>query len=163
MLHPTVQKQICRLCLHEVCSFLYEQPCPRNSRDHWPPQPRSIFANVFKLLPAHYLVADAKGIQSERYWSPPFDQVEVMDEVEAGQELDRILRETVPLHMIADVHGGAVNDSRFVTRMKGEGNMAEMIKQQFHLYTKQFHLNEEKFTFNLNDFVRLKPGQLRLF
>ena len=47
--------------------------------------------------------------------------------------------------------------------MKGEGNVAEMINQQFKLYSKQFHLNEEKFEFNVDDFVRLKPGQLRLF
>jgi DNA repair photolyase len=67
------------------------------------------------------------------------------------------------LNMISDSHGGEVNDSRFGTRMKGEGNMAEMINQQFKLYTRQFHLNEESFEYNLNDFVRLKPGQLRLF
>jgi DNA repair photolyase len=67
------------------------------------------------------------------------------------------------MNLIADCHGGAVNDSRFGTRMKGEGNLSEIIANQFKLYTKQFHLNEEHFEFNLNDFVRLQPGQLRLF
>ncbi len=67
------------------------------------------------------------------------------------------------MNMIADSHGGEVSDSRFGTRMKGEGNIAEIINQQFKLYTRQFHLNEEHFEYNLNDFVRLKPGQLRLF
>ena len=66
-------------------------------------------------------------------------------------------------NLIADCHGGEVSDSRFGTRMKGEGNIAEIIAQQFKLYTRQFHLNEEKFEYNLDDFVRLKPGQLRLF
>ncbi|MBK7763571.1 MAG: PA0069 family radical SAM protein [Bacteroidetes bacterium] len=66
-------------------------------------------------------------------------------------------------NMIADTHGGNVNDSRFETRMKGEGNLAEMIEQQFKLYCRQFHLNENTFTYNTDEFIRLKPGQLRLF
>jgi DNA repair photolyase len=66
------------------------------------------------------------------------------------------------MHLISDSHGGQVN-SRFGTRMKGEGNLAAMIQQQFELYTKQFQLNEDRFEYNLNDFVRLKPGQLSLF
>lgn len=67
------------------------------------------------------------------------------------------------MNMISDSHGGQVNDSRFGTRMKGEGNVAEIIQQQFKLYSKQFRLNEETFEFNVDEFVRLKPGQLRLF
>nr|MBP6314754.1 PA0069 family radical SAM protein [Chitinophagaceae bacterium] len=66
-------------------------------------------------------------------------------------------------NLIAECHGGQVNDSRSGIRMKGEGQIAEIIQQQFNLYTKQFHLNEEKFELNTADFVRLKPGQLRLF
>lgn len=66
-------------------------------------------------------------------------------------------------NLIADCHGGDVHDSRFGTRMRGEGNIAEMINQQFNLYCKQFHLNEEKFEYNLMEYVKLKPGQLRLF
>lgn len=67
------------------------------------------------------------------------------------------------LGLIADCHGGQLNDSRFKTRMSGEGNYADMIKKQFSIYTKQFNLNEEDYQYNLNDFVRVQPGQLRLF
>jgi hypothetical protein len=67
------------------------------------------------------------------------------------------------LNLIADCHGGQLNDSRFKTRMSGEGNHADIIKQQFNLYTKQFKLTEREYQYNLNDFVRLQPGQLRLF
>jgi DNA repair photolyase len=66
-------------------------------------------------------------------------------------------------NMISDCHGGAVNDSRIGTRMKGEGNIADIIYQQFQLYCKQFHLNETNYTYNTSDFIRHKPGQLRLF
>lgn len=66
-------------------------------------------------------------------------------------------------NLIAACHEGKVSDSRMGNRMKGDGHLADMIQQQFDLYCRQFHLNETKFTYNLNDFVRLKPGQLRLF
>ncbi len=66
-------------------------------------------------------------------------------------------------NLIADCHGGQVNDSRLHTRMKGEGAIAEIIKQQFEQYTRLFHLNEEKYEYNIYDFIRLQAGQLRLF
>lgn len=37
------------------------------------------------------------------------------------------------LHQIADCHGGQLNDSRFGTRMKGEGNIADSIASLFKL------------------------------
>lgn len=66
-------------------------------------------------------------------------------------------------NLISDCHGGVVNDSRMGIRMRGEGNIADIIQQQFSMYVKQFHLNEEKYHFDLSHFVRLQPGQLRLF
>ena len=36
------------------------------------------------------------------------------------------------LNQIMSIHGGTLNDSRFGTRMRGEGNMAESIRQLFH-------------------------------
>ena len=36
-------------------------------------------------------------------------------------------------NLISDCHGGDVSDSRFSIRMKGEGNIADMIFQQFNL------------------------------
>jgi len=66
-------------------------------------------------------------------------------------------------HQIQSCHGGQVNDSRYGTRMNGEGKFAEIIKQQFKLYCRKFHLNETKFEYNLNDFRRLQGNQLPLF
>jgi len=60
-------------------------------------------------------------------------------------------------------HGGQVNDSRFGARMKGEGQFADIIKQQFRLYCKKFGLNENRFEYNLEAFRRNKGGQLSLF
>ncbi|MFM2385518.1 MAG: hypothetical protein RL660_275 [Bacteroidota bacterium] len=67
------------------------------------------------------------------------------------------------LNFIAATHGGQVNDSRETLRMKGEGQMADMIAQQFKLYEKKYAFNQTKLVLNTKDFRRATPGQLELF
>lgn len=64
------------------------------------------------------------------------------------------------LQHIADCHGGNLQDHRFGTRMKGEGNYAEMISQQFRIATKKYKLNEARVELNSSLFTR--TGQLGL-
>lgn len=65
-------------------------------------------------------------------------------------------------HMIEGSHGGKVNDSRWGTRMRGEGNIAEMVAQQYRKYTLKFGLNHERLDLDCTRFMR--PGeQGRLF
>jgi DNA repair photolyase len=47
-------------------------------------------------------------------------------------------------HMIQSCHGGNVNDSRFGDRMRGDGNIAKLIKDSFKLHCRLNHLNEVK-------------------
>lgn len=61
---------------------------------------------------------------------------------------------------IADCHGGNVQDSRFKTRMSGEGNYSDVIKQQFKLAKSKYHLNNEKLKLNQSLFSR--TGQIGL-
>jgi DNA repair photolyase len=42
------------------------------------------------------------------------------------------------LHMIADCHGGRLNDSRWGTRMRGDGNVAGSIHQLFRISVSRF-------------------------
>jgi DNA repair photolyase len=67
------------------------------------------------------------------------------------------------MNLIADTHGGQVNDSREKLRMKGEGNFAAIIEQQFKLYEKKYGFNKTKLVLNTSDFRRAMPGQLELF
>ena len=60
-------------------------------------------------------------------------------------------------HSIQDGHGGQVNDSRFGVRMKGEGNLAEMINQQFKKYARIFKLENNRWELDTTKFMR--PGQ----
>jgi DNA repair photolyase len=65
-------------------------------------------------------------------------------------------------HLMENAHNGKVNDSRFGVRMRGEGPLAEMIKQQFVKYNKLYGLNDERWELDATKFCR--PGQQgRLF
>jgi DNA repair photolyase len=67
-------------------------------------------------------------------------------------------------HQIQACHGGKVNDSRFGTRMRGEGPVAESIRQMFALAVKRNKLNQTKFEFNISNFnPRAADAQMSLF
>lgn len=65
-------------------------------------------------------------------------------------------------HLIEGSHAGKVNDSRWGVRMKGEGNVAEMVAQQYRKYTAKYGLNHERLGLDCSIFKR--PGeQLKMF
>jgi DNA repair photolyase len=64
--------------------------------------------------------------------------------------------------MIESMHGGKVNDSQYGRRMHGEGNIADLIHQQFTLHTRKLGLNSEKILLNTALFQRPNT-QLSLF
>lgn len=65
-------------------------------------------------------------------------------------------------HMIEGLHGGQVNDSEFGRRMRGDGNVADIIRQQFKLHVKKNGMNQDRFEFNTDAFRR-PNAQLTLF
>lgn len=74
------------------------------------PQPDSIFTDIKKLEPAHFLLISADGSFSEHsYWAPPEPQFSQSAQEESVRisELDEILNTSVGYHMIADVPVGA--------------------------------------------------------
>ncbi|MBL6446206.1 PA0069 family radical SAM protein [Fulvivirga sp. 29W222] len=64
-------------------------------------------------------------------------------------------------NQIREVHGGHVNDSRFGTRMKGEGNIAEMISQLFKSSRSRYMSGRKIPPFDLTKFR--KGGNYSLF
>lgn len=67
------------------------------------------------------------------------------------------------LHQIAECHGGKVNDSRFGTRMRGEGQTAEIIRDLFNGAKKKYMGTLIFPEYNLQIFKRPDKGQLSLF
>lgn len=60
-------------------------------------------------------------------------------------------------HLIELSHNGKVNDSRWGVRMRGEGNIAEIVNQQYKKYGKIYHMNEDRWELNTIGFKR--PGE----
>ncbi|HEX7077783.1 MAG TPA: asparagine synthase (glutamine-hydrolyzing), partial [Candidatus Eisenbacteria bacterium] len=83
--------------------------------------PRSMFAGIHKLPPAHVLEADARGVRTRRYWSLAYEPKLDLGEAEALEALDAEVRESVRLHLVSDVPVGAFLsggiDSGIVTAM----------------------------------------------
>ena len=65
-------------------------------------------------------------------------------------------------HLIEQSHDGKVNDTRWGVRMRGEGNIAQMVAQQYKKYGKLYNMNAEEWSLDTSIFKR--PGeQGRLF
>jgi DNA repair photolyase len=65
-------------------------------------------------------------------------------------------------HLIENGHGGKVNDSRYGVRMRGEGPISDLVRQQYKKYNKIYKLNAERWELDCSNFRR--PGeQGRLF
>jgi DNA repair photolyase len=67
------------------------------------------------------------------------------------------------IHQIENSHGGKVSDSRFGTRMRGEGNVADIINQQVRLAKEKFFKDKHTPAYNTTLYELYKDRQLTLF
>lgn len=65
-------------------------------------------------------------------------------------------------HMIQNCHGGNVNDSRFGDRMRGDGNIAKMIKDSFKLHSRLNGLNTNEIILD-HSLFKVPSDQMSLF
>jgi asparagine synthase (glutamine-hydrolysing) len=77
------------------------------------PAPKTIFRNVFKLPPAHYLTLQVKApgqtqARVQRYWRLEYRSKVHLGEDEAVEGFLEVLKEAVSLRLIADVPLGAL-------------------------------------------------------
>jgi len=68
---------------------------------------RTMFPGIHKLPAAHLLEATESGVTVRRYWDLRYEPKQPISEAEALEALDAKLRESVKLHLIADVPVGA--------------------------------------------------------
>ena len=86
-----------------------------------------------------------------------------------GKLFDDWARKTFPdraekiINQIKSLHGGQVNDTRFGLRMRGQGQWAEMIRQQFEVARRKFMPGRSMPELNMEMHKDFKGGQLRLF
>lgn len=67
------------------------------------------------------------------------------------------------MHMIAQCHGGKLNDSRWGKRMSGDGKIADSIHQLFHVSVKKFMKGRTMRALNFEHFSPADGKQLNLF
>lgn len=88
---------------------------------------------------------------------------------EVGSIFEDWLEKTFPdkkekvLNKIKSCHGGSLGDSRFNTRMRGEGKIAEVIAAQFQLAKRKYFKDRKMPAYNLDLHPQYKTGQLQLF
>ena len=67
------------------------------------------------------------------------------------------------IHQIESCHGGKINDSRFGLRMKGEGNIADIIGQQMKVAKEKYFKAKVVPKYNIQHYQHLKDPQLKMF
>jgi asparagine synthase (glutamine-hydrolysing) len=71
------------------------------------PDPKSIFENILKLEPGHYIVIENSSFRKNQYWDLSFRSITAINEEALAEELLAILYKSVKLRMISDVPLGA--------------------------------------------------------
>ena len=109
---PGVPREIDPEAVSDYFSFLYI------------PAPKSIFKNIRKVLPGHYLVASKDGIRESEYWDLSFSRIDSFSEEQWCDRLLDTYREAVRLRLMSEVPLGAflsggVDSSSVVALMAG--------------------------------------------
>jgi DNA repair photolyase len=88
---------------------------------------------------------------------------------DVGPIFEDWIRRTMPdradrvLNRIRDVHGGQLHDHRPGLRMRGEGNIADMVQQQFRIAKEKYLKDRKMPAYDLELHAHFKSPQLRLF
>lgn len=88
--HPLFKKEINMKSLYDYLSYEYV------------PTPRSIFADVYKLEPASYLVWEKNQIKKNEFWQFKGDS-RIISFAEAKLELEKCINESVRRRLVSDV------------------------------------------------------------
>lgn len=91
---PTVKRKIDLTAIDDYLAFLYV------------PSPKTIFKNIYKLPPAHYLVLENGHVRTLSYWELRFAP-NSQDERHLANQLDERLAEATRKRLISDVPLGA--------------------------------------------------------
>jgi asparagine synthase (glutamine-hydrolysing) len=69
--------------------------------------PRSMFAGIRKLPPAHVLTWESGETATRRYWDLRFEPKQTLSEEDALVALDEVVRDSVSAHLVSDVPLGS--------------------------------------------------------
>jgi asparagine synthase (glutamine-hydrolysing) len=109
---PDLDRTIDPLALDDYLTYLYV------------PAPKTIYASVRKLPPAHTMRVDRNGLHLREYWDLSFEPRRDWTEDRAAEAVAASLRDSVDCHLISDVPLGAflsggIDSSAVVATMAG--------------------------------------------
>jgi asparagine synthase (glutamine-hydrolysing) len=108
----TIERTINPSALDDYLTYLYI------------PAPKTIFKQIYKLLPGHTLTVSDRGIRDEKYWDLSFEPKEGLSEADYAEGLLEKVRESVSIHLMSEVPLGAFLsggvDSSAVVGIMGE-------------------------------------------
>lgn len=114
--HPKVPRQVDRQAVDLYLSLRYV------------PGPRTMFKDIFKLQPGHWLTADQNGVRTGKYWDINYDAQNAGD----AEEFQHLLEESVRLRLISEVPLGVFLsgglDSTAMLAMMTKINRGERVK-----------------------------------
>jgi len=92
---PLVKRELNYQAFYDYLKYLYV------------PDPKTIYKNIYKLEPGHYLICSKDGIKKKEYWDVSFSKEFSGHLRDISDELLGVLNESVRLRMISDVPLGA--------------------------------------------------------
>lgn len=129
--HPSVKR---RMNLESVYHYLSLR---------FIPSPETMFQNIHKLPPAHYLVFERGRLQIARYWDIDFTKKQKFTESDLVNHLEQLLQETITSHMISDVPVGA-----FLSGGLDSGTIVSLMQRRNGEKTSTFAIGTEEGSFN---------------
>ena len=112
----------------------------------------SIYSNIKKLQPSHFIILSFKGIptvRTERYWKIEFEPDYCRTENQWKEDIVSCFSETVKLHMISDVPLGA-----FLSGGIDSSSVVAMMAKNSSIPVKTFSIGFKEQRFNELEFAR---------
>jgi len=133
---PKIRKDINYTALNDFLTFEYI------------PAPRSIFKDIYKLEPGHWLTFQDDKVHKESYWT--LEPVETSIQLEeAKQQLEELLSDSVRMRLISDVPLGA-----FLSGGIDSSIMVALMSQWSSEPVKTFSIGFKEQTYNELEFAR---------
>lgn len=126
-----------------------------------------MLAPIIPSINSHEILPLAKAVSDAGALSIAYTIVRLNGAI--GEIFTDWIKKTLPdradkvLHQIESCHGGNLNDSRYGTRMRGEGKIAEQINMLVRLARKKYFKDKAMPKLNTELHEQYKDGQLKLF
>jgi len=126
-----------------------------------------MLAPIIPSINSHEIIALAKTVSEHGASSIAHTIVRLNGAI--GFIFSHWIRKTLPdraekvLNQIKSCHGGSLNDSRYGTRMRGEGKIVEQINALVRLARQRYFKDKRMPKLNTNLYGQYKTGQMKLF